>query len=579
MKHFATLWPYLKRHRAVFLWGLAFIVLTNAAQNFIPRVLGAAIDHLRGSPDLRFVGYCALGIVGLAVVRAHFQLLMRWYIIGASRKIEFELRQDFYAHLQTLSFSYFNRMKTGDILSRSVSDIEGVRMVIGPGFMYLANTAILLPLALANMFEMNVPLALVSLVPLVLLAVSMRLLSPKLHEWSKIVQEGLASISAKAQENAAGMRVVKAFAQEDNESRAFRELSQKYVDSNMRLARLRGITIASIYLLSELGVLVILWIGGAGILEGSFTLGDFVAFQAYQLMLLWPMIAVGWVLTLAQRGVASMQRLDEILKSVPEIRDPVEPVSLSRVRGDVEFRGLSFAYPDAPPVLRDIRFRAPAGSTVAVVGRTGAGKSTLVHLVPRLFPSPPGTLLIDGVDVNRIALADLRRAIGVVPQETFLFSDTIRENIAFGVADASDAAVAKAARTAQIHESILEFPNGYNQLVGERGVTLSGGQKQRIAIARALVLDPPILILDDCLSAVDTHTEEEILNGLREARRGRTCFVISHRISTVQDADLIVVLDEGRIAERGTHSELIEADGLYADMYRRQMLEAELEAM
>jgi ATP-binding cassette subfamily B multidrug efflux pump len=578
MKAFDTLKPYVRRHRAALLWGSLFVVLTNASQIFIPRVLGAAIDRLQVQPDLRFVGWCALVIVGLALVRGLFQFVMRWFIIGASRKIEFELRQDFYSHLQTLSFNVFNRMKTGDVLSRSVSDIEGVRMVI-VGFMYLANTAVALPLALANMFQMNWFLALVSLGPLVLLAVSMRLLAPRIHEWSKTVQEELAAISSRAQENFAGVRVVKAFAQERNEIRDLDEKSLRYVRSNMRLARLRGATTAAIYLLSDLGVLVILLLGGVAILNGTFTLGDFVAFQAYQLMLLWPMIAVGWVLTLVPRAVASMQRLDDVLKAVPEIRDPVEAVPLERIRGEVEFRGLTFAYPDSPPVLRDIRLHVPAGTTVAVVGRTGAGKSTLVNLIPRLFPSPPGALLIDGVDVNRIPLRDLRRAVGYVPQETFFFSDTIRENVAFGVAGASDEAIERAARAAQIHDSVLDFPKRYDQLVGERGVTLSGGQKQRVAIARALLVDPAILILDDSLSAVDTHTEEEILKGLREARRGRTCFLISHRISTVQDADLIVVLDEGRIVETGSHAELIEAEGLYADMYRRQVLEAELEAM
>ncbi|MBI1849029.1 MAG: ABC transporter ATP-binding protein [Planctomycetes bacterium] len=578
MKALATLWPYLKRHRAALIWGFVFVVCTNVAQFIIPRVLGLAIDRLRAAPDLGFVGWCALGIIGLALVRGIFQLVMRWFIIGASRKIEFELRQNLYGHLQTLSFGYFNKMKTGDILSRSVSDIEGVRMLI-VGFMYLSNTAIALPFALANMFQMNAFLALVSLIPLVLLAVTMRLLAPRLHEASKIVQEQLATISSRAQENFAGVRVVKAFAQEPSEQNRFRDESDKYVRMNMRLARMRALTTALIYLLGDFGILVILWVGGKGILSGSFTLGDFIAFQAYQLMLLWPMIAVGWVLTLSQRGVASMGRLDEVLKSVPEIQDPIEPVPLERVRGEIEFRGLTFAYPDAQPVLRDVRLHVPAGTTVAVVGRTGSGKSTLVNLIPRLFSSPPGTLFVDGVDVNRIPLAELRHAIGYVPQETFLFSDTIRENIAFGLANATDEAVERAARQAQIHDSIVEFPNGYAQIVGERGVTLSGGQKQRVAIARALVLDPAILILDDCLSAVDTHTEEEILKGLRDARRGRTCFLISHRVSTVQDADLIVVLDEGRVAERGTHADLIEADGLYADMYRRQMLEAELEAM
>jgi ATP-binding cassette, subfamily B, multidrug efflux pump len=578
MKSLATLWPYLKRHRAALLWGFVFVVCTNVAQFVIPIVLGKAIDRLRESPDLRFAAWCALAIVGLAVVRGLFQLVMRWFIIGASRKIEFELRQDLYSHIQTLSFDWFNRMKTGDILSRSVSDIEGVRMLV-VGYMYLSNTAIALPFALVLMFRMNAFLALVSLVPLVLLAVAMRLLAPKIHEQSKVVQEQLATISARAQENFAGVRVVKAFAQEPNEVRGFREESETYVHANMRLARMRALTTAFIYLLGDVGILVILCVGGSRILSGTFTLGDFVAFQAYQLMLLWPMIAVGWVLTLGQRGLASLGRLEEILKAMPEIRDPVEPARLEQVRGEIEFRGLTFAYPGSQPVLRDVRLSVPAGSTVAIVGRTGAGKTTLVNLVPRLFTAPPETLYVDGVDVDRIALADLRRAIGYVPQETFLFSDTIRENIAFGLAGASDEAIERAAKQAQIHDSILEFPKGYEQIVGERGVTLSGGQKQRVAIARALVLDPAILILDDCLSAVDTHTEAEILKGLREARRGRTCFLISHRVSTVQDADQIVVLDEGRIAERGTHAELVEADGLYADMYRRQMLEAELEAM
>jgi ATP-binding cassette subfamily B protein len=502
---------------------------------------------------------------------------MRRVMIGASRRIEYELRQDLFEHLQSLSSGAFGKMRIGDIMSRANSDLEGVRMVIGPAVMYLVNTMFVFPLALAMMFLMNAKLALLSVVPLVLLSISIRTVITKMYRTSKEVQERMARISTHAQENFSGVRVVKAFHREPAEIEAFADLNRDYLDANIRLARTRGTVNALIESLSGAGILLVLWIGGIDILRGNFTLGEFVAFNAYHMMLIWPMIAMGWVLSLFQRGIASMERVNEILHREPDIADGPEAAPLERIRGEIEFRDLSFAHDGESPVLRGIRLHVPAGSTVAIVGRTGSGKSTLVNLIARLLPVPRNRLFLDGREIHTIPLHTLRRSIGFVPQDAFLFSDTVRNNIAFGEPEADDRRVEKAAEAAGMRETIEELPDRYGQMLGERGVNLSGGQKQRLTIARALLPDGPILILDDCLSAVDTETEERILRQLRPRTEGKTCIVISHRVSTVRDADRIYVLDEGEIVEEGTHDELVARGGIYREMDRLQKLERELE--
>jgi len=598
MREFGTVLRLMRRYRIVFVVGPLFVLITNLFRIVSPELVEFTIDFLRrtgeahgplgrvvldavewagfGADGAAVVTAAALAIVTVALFQGVFQFLMRFTIIGASRRIEFDLRQKLFDHLQTLPPRAFEKMRVGDVMSRATADIESVRMVIGPAVMYMTNTLTVLPLCLVMMFVKNLRLALVAILPLILLSVAIRLLSPRLYRFSRDVQQRMGNISTHAQENFSGVRVVKAFHREDSEKRGFEELSQGYLESNMSLARTRGWMNGLINLFAGAGILVVLFVGGRDIVTQRFTLGEFVAFNQYQLMLLWPMIAMGWVLSLLQRGIAAMERINELLAIEPDIRDESDGRSVP-IRGAIEVRDLTFGYEDGPPLLERIRLEIPEGSTVAVVGRTGSGKSTLVHLIPRLLEVPPGAIHIDGREIHEIPLADLRRAVAVVPQDTFLFSDTVAANIAFGRPDAPLEEIEEAARIAGIHDSILEFPDGYEQRIGERGVNLSGGQKQRVAIARALLCDPRILILDDCLSAVDTETEERILRELRPMMRGRTSIVISHRVSTIKDADRIFVLDGGRIAEEGTHDQLVRQAGLYADMDRLQRLEEELE--
>lgn len=598
VREFRTVFALMRRYRAAFLIGPIFVVLTNAIRVIGPELVQFVIDFIaevqaspgvvgrtvfatvdvfgldRSSVDV--VAVAALAIVGVTVCQAVFQFGMRFMIVGASRHVEFDLRQKLFDHLQSLPPGAFERMKIGDIMTRSTADLEAVRMVTGPAVMYMINTISILPLCLVMMFLKNARLALFAVIPLIVLSIAIKKIMPLMYNRSKAVQNSMSRISTHAQENFAGVRVVKAFHREQHETEVFETLSNEYLEKNVALARARGYVNIAISGCASIGIILVLWIGGGDIVRGRFTLGEFVAFNQYQLMLIWPMIAMGWVLSLFQRGVASMQRINELLELRPEIRDEAPAGADPSIDGKLEFRGLSFAY-DGTPLLRHIELHVPAGSTIAVVGRTGSGKSTLISLIPRLLEVPRHRLYIDDREIHDVPLAALRRAIAVVPQDTFLFSDTVAANIAFGHPDAPMDAVREAARIAGIADAIEEFPDGYDQMIGERGVTLSGGQKQRIAIARALVAEPRILILDDCLSAVDTETEERILDELRPKMEGRTCIVISHRVSTIRSADRIFVLERGEIVESGTHDELVERRGLYSEMDRLQKLEDELE--
>ncbi|HLA78949.1 MAG TPA: ABC transporter ATP-binding protein [Vicinamibacteria bacterium] len=575
MPHLRRLLPYLRAHRHHLAGGLVCLLLTTLLSVATPWVLRLAVDDLTLRVTQRKLGLYAGLVVGLALVEGVFRYLMRMVLIGMSREIEYELRNDLFRHLTRLPASYFRDHRIGDLMSRANSDMSAVRLVLGPGIMYTANTLATSVGALALMLAISPRLLGLAVVPLVFVSWLVRYFGRRIHDRFEAVQAQLASLTAVVQESLAGIRVVRAYVQEPQELARFEAEGRQYLEGNRSLIRMYGSLFPAVQLLTGLGAVMVVLVGGRMAIAGSISLGEFVAFAAYLAMLHWPTIALGWVVNIFERGEASMGRLDQILDTVPEIKDQ-ETEPGPPLQGAVEFRRLSFGY-GGEPVLRDIDLSVPAGSTVAIVGPTGCGKSTLVSLLPRLYQAPPGTVFVDGRDVRRIPLGELRAAVGLVPQETFLFSASVRENLAFGLPGDGASRVEWAAQVAQLAGDIAAFPQGYETFVGERGITLSGGQKQRAALARALAGDPRILILDDALSAVDTETEEGILSGLRQVMRNRTTFLVSHRVSTVREADLIVVLREGRIVERGNHQELLALGGFYADLHRRQQLEEEME--
>ena len=571
--------PYLRKYRHGLAFGTISVLLDNGTWIVFPLVLGRAIESLyRGVTRERLATYAAL-LVGIAIVKGIFRFLTRWIVIGISRDIEFDLRNDLFQHLESLSSSYYQRTRTGDIMARATNDLNAVRMLLGPAIMYSANTLVYTIGALYFMFRISPSLTAWVFLPLPVVSVVVQYFGSRIHERFERIQAMFSDISARAQENFSGARVVRAFVQEQAEIEAFENANREYIRRSLKLVRLMGMLWPTLETLLGLSVVLVLWLGGRQVLLGKINVGMFVAFNTYLVQLTWPMISIGWVLNLFQRGSASMARINEILSERPEIQDRVPAgVAPSEIRGEIEFRNLSFSY-NGVPVLKDISLKIPAGSSLAVVGATGVGKSTLVSLIPRIYDAPEGSVLIDGHPIADYPLATLRHAIGFVPQETFLFSDSVRENIALGAERAGDDDVRRAAEAASISTDIADFPEQYQTLVGERGITLSGGQKQRTAIARALIRNPRILVLDDALSSVDTYTEEKILNHLREIMQGRTTIFISHRVSTVRNADGIAVLHGGRIVELGTHDELIACDGYYTDLYNKQLLEEELETV
>ncbi|MGA9803407.1 MAG: ABC transporter ATP-binding protein [Terriglobales bacterium] len=597
-KKLRPLVPYLKRYRGGLVWGGLCVLFNNGVWILFPQVLRRAVNDLHSGVTRQKLLTYSLLIIAIALVKGIFQFLTRWVVIGISRDIEFDLRNDLFAHLERLSYSYYQRNRTGDIMARATNDLNAVRMLLGPAIMYSANTIVFTAGALGFMLAISPKLTIYAFLPLPIASIVIQYFGRRIHERFERIQAMFSDISARAQENFSGARVIRAYVQEQAEIAAFEGANKEYIRRSLGLVRLMGMLWPTLELMLGAAVVIVLWLGGRQVLLGKMSVGDFVAFNTYMMQLTWPVIALGWVINIFQRGTASMVRIEEILSTQPEIADEEiigpsgdraigssknEITRLPDLVGEIEFRNLNFAY-NGTSVLKDINLRIPAGSSLAIVGPTGSGKTTLVNLIPRIYDAAPGAVLIDGRPVRQFPLDSLRRHIGFVPQETFLFSDTIRENIAFGMSEedsheAGEATLDRikaAAEAANIAQDIASFPEGYNTMVGERGITLSGGQKQRTAIARALLRSPRILILDDALSSVDTHTEDKILNHLREIMRGRTTIFISHRVSTVRNADSIAVLHQGRIVEMGTHEQLIARNGYYTDLYNKQLLEEEL---
>ncbi len=566
--------PYFKRYRWGYALGTACVFLNNGIWILFPQVIRRAVDDLNlGVTRQKLLTHAILLII-VAVAHGIFQFMTRWVVIGISRDIEFDLRNDLFQHLETLPYSYYQRNRTGDIMARLTNDLSAVRLLLGPAIMYSANTLVFTAGALAFMLGISPKLTLYAFLPLPIASVVVQYFGHRIHERFEKIQAMFADISARAQENFSGARVIRAYGQEHAEIASFETANREYIARSLKLVRLMGMLWPTLEFMLGVGIVLSFWLGSREVLLGHVELGGFVAFLTYMGQLTFPIIALGYVINLFQRGTASLGRLNEILQQRPDIADSSNARD-RQAEGEIEFRNLNFGY-NGKPVLRDVNLRIPAGSSLALVGPTGSGKTTLVNLIPRVYDAEPGMVLVDGHPVRDFTLASLRKNIGFVPQETFLFSDRIRENIAFGVDSATDRKVHEAAEAASIAADIEGFPESYQTAVGERGITLSGGQKQRAAIARALIRNPSILILDDALSSVDTQTEDKILNHLRGVMQGRTTIFISHRVSTVRNADRIAVLHGGRIVELGTHDELLALNGYYTDLYNKQLLEEEL---
>ncbi len=589
--------PYLVRYKTTLLWGLLTVVLSNVFNVALPLFVGRAIDELKtglqtGVLDKGGILTYALLVVGFSLVAGIFTFLTRQTIIVVSRHVEFDIRNDFLSHIQKLPLAYFQTTPTGELMALATNDISAVRNALGPGIMYPTDTLMTFIMVLGVMLYADWQLTLLALIPLPFVSVAVYQLGKLVHKKFEERQAQYSALTTRAQENLSGIRVIKNYVREEHETALFRDMSWDYLKKNLVLARVQSIMWPLMFLLIGFSLVITLYNGGTRVIDGRLSIGTLTAFFGYQVMLIWPMIAFGWVINQLQQGSASMARLSRIMDTEPAIRDTepavrgTEPAirgtdyGITSLKGTIEFRNVTFRHAGAEvDALKGISLTIPAGRTLAVVGYTGSGKSTMVNLIPRLYDVTGGELLIDGVDVRKIPLKVLRGAIGYVPQETFLFSETIADNIGYGADGGTGADVREAAEIARIAHDVAEFPKGYETFLGERGITLSGGQKQRTSIARAVMRKPAILILDDALSAVDTFTEEGILSRLRGVMKGRSSIIISHRISTVKDADSIVVLDGGTIREQGTHDELVALGGIYAELHRKQLLEEELEQL
>lgn len=592
MNELRTILPYFRPYRTGAVAGLALVVVTNLFTVAGPYLIKLSIDGL-GDPDVTMgrISTYALLLVVAAFLGGAAKYGMRELLNGLSRRIECDLRNDYFAHLLRLDAGFYGRTRTGDLMARATNDTQAVRMATGPAIMYAVNTFVSFLLTLGLMVWISPRLTVYALVPMVVLPPVVFMFARVIHRRFEKIQEQFSTLSTMVQENLTGMRIVRAYVQEDSQAHQFDELNREYMDRNMDLVKVAGLFHPILALFSGAAMVIVLWVGGLEVIAGRITTGDYVAFGIYVAYLIWPLIALGWVVNLFQRGSASMGRLNKIFETEPAVRPPENPVPLAEPRGAVEFRNVSFRYPGTERlVLEDVSFSADPGQTVAVVGPTGSGKSTLVTLIPRIYDVTSGRVLVDGVDVRDLDSGELRSLIGMVPQDPFLFSATIEENIGLGIGldlgaeepgaedEDPDEVVLEAARVAQLHMAIEGFPKGWGTLLGERGVNLSGGQKQRTTLARAVARDPRILVLDDALSAVDTHTEARILDDLAHVMEGRTSFIISHRVSAVMNADLILVLDGGRMVERGRHTELMALGGTYAQLLHRQMLEQDIES-
>jgi len=577
LNRFRPIRPYLARYKSRFIVGFVCLIIGQSVGALVPLVIKAGIDDLSHAVVMRQLAMVAGVLVGLSLIVAVFQFWTRWILIGISRDAEYDLRNDLYRHLLRLSPRYYTEHRTGDLMSKLTNDLNAVRNMMGPGIMYSATTVVVVITNVSVMIHLDWKLTLLALAPLPLVSVGVKFFGAKIHARFEKIQALYSELTERVRENISGVRVVRAFCQEDAEMATFRVMNRDFVEKNKGLIWITSFLWPAMGLMYAVAVMMVLVVGGQHVVQGMITVGTFAAFNVYLAKLIWPIVALGYVTNLVERGLASQGRLVTIFDAQPDIDDrevPIDPITA--LIGDIEFRNLSFSY-NGHAILKNINLHIPAGRTLAVVGATGSGKSTLVSLIPRLYDAPPGTLLIDGVPVREIPLHTLRKDIGFVPQETFLFSETIRENIRLGAPEASDPQVERAADISNILPEINSFPKKFDTMVGERGLTLSGGQKQRTAISRAVIRDPRILILDDALSSVDTYTEEKILRQLTGVMAGRTTILISHRVSTIQNADEIVVLHDGEIAERGTHAELLALNGHYTELYNKQLIEEALE--
>ncbi len=577
LKRLLPLRPYLARYKKRYAIGFVCLVIAQGVGIAPPLIIKAAIDALSASVTSRKLLLYAGMLLGVALAKAVFQFWQRWILIGISRDVEYDLRNDLFRHLMRLSARYYTETPTGDLMSKLTNDLNAVRNLVGPGIMYSATTVTLGVATVSVMLSLDWRLTLLALAPMPLVSIAVKVFGQRIHDRFEKIQEMYSRLTEKVRENLSGVRVVRAFTQEDAEMAEFDRMNREFVRKNQGLIWIISSMWPAMALLFALAFLLIMIVGGQHVLAGKITVGTFAAFNVYLFYLIWPIIAVGWVMNLLQRGLASLGRLNTIFAAQPDIDDrDVSAQPPSAIRGEIEFRNLSFSY-NGQPILKNVNLHIPAGGTVAIVGATGSGKSTLVSLIPRLYDAPPGSVLIDGVPIRQIPLRVLRENIGFVPQESFLFSDTIRENVKFGAWEASDSDVERATDISNILPDIRSFPSGFQTMVGERGLTLSGGQKQRTTISRAVIRDPRILILDDALSSVDTYTEERILRHLTDVMAGRTTLLISHRVSTIRSADEVVVLHNGKIVERGRHEDLLALNGYYAELYNKQLIEEELE--